>query len=148
MARVLLFVLVIGVIFFAGFSFARRPASSRPPRGDLEVTGPVEKGITVRLVPGPSAGDPRLGPFLRQAIVFAESWRAEYGTYPTDVRKVDLQRPANVALYITRVGEEGLRMSAINSRTDIQCDAFVGDSARWAFGYAFDPRVPACGKVR
>ena len=40
------------------------------------------------------------------------------------------------------------RMSAINAATEVQCDVFSGDSAKWAFGYAYDNRSPRCGKIR
>jgi hypothetical protein len=39
-------------------------------------------------------------------------------------------------------------MSAVNPATHIQCDIFAGDSATYAFGYAWDQRTPRCGKIR
>jgi hypothetical protein len=39
-------------------------------------------------------------------------------------------------------------MTAINSKTEVQCDVFSGDSAAWAFGYAYDNHTPRCGKMR
>ena len=81
-------------------------------------------------------------------MVYMESMRAETGEYTTDVKKIGVDRPANVSLHIIRVGMDGFRMSAIDNKQERQCDMFSGDSARWAFGYAFDPRMPACGKLR
>jgi hypothetical protein len=49
---------------------------------------------------------------------------------------------------VDTIGDDGIRMSAINTNTEVQCDVFAGDSAKWAFGYAYDNRSPRCGHIR
>jgi hypothetical protein len=148
----MLYVLVIFAVIVAGFSFSTRSRSrdARPaPNAVLSIDGvPVRPGdLRVRnaLI---AAQDSRAATFLRRALVTAEALRAEDGKYTSDTRRLAPERPANVVLHVLHVGDEGLRMTAIDNSTLRQCDIFAGDSARWAFGYAYDPRVPACGKLR
>jgi hypothetical protein len=142
-----LFALAIGVVLVIGFAFSR---STVGPKGPRVVRMTTRDGNVVEVPMQPRSGtlDPRLGSYLRQALVFEEMYRADQGSYTSDISKITVDRPANTTLHIIRVGENGIRMSAINSQTEIQCDVFAGDSAHWAFGYAYDSRMPRCGKLR
>ncbi len=143
----MLFVGGVGLVVALGFAFSRTTVSRRPAPVMRVVTRDGDM-IEVPVQRSGRGADPRLGSFLRTALVAEESYRAEAGDYTSDVSKLMIERPANTTLHVVRVGEDGLRMSAINETADLQCDVFAGDSARWAFGYAYDPRMPRCGRVR
>jgi hypothetical protein len=150
MARVMLFALAVIAVILGGFAFFTRGRRDRPlPPPEVTINGipvrPVDIRVRNALV---GAQDARAITFLRRTLTMAEVLRADVGTYPSDPRKLVGERPANVSLYIIRVGDDGLRMTAIDNVTNRQCDVFAGDSAHWAFGYAYDPRIPACGKIR
>ena len=150
MARVMLFALAVIAVIMGGFAFFTRERRNRPlPPPEVTINGvpirPVDIRVRNALV---GAQDARAITFLRRTLTMAEALRAEVGTYPSDPRKLVGERPANVSLYIIRVGDDGLRMTAIDNVTNRQCDVFAGDSAHWSFGYAYDPRMPACGKIR
>lgn len=143
-----LFALAIALVMGIGFAASRvRRNPERPPL--MRVRTPdgtvVEMPITRS---NAGVADPRLGSFLRQAMIAEESHRAETGAYTKDLSLVARERPANTMIYVVKIGDDGIRMSAINTKSDIQCDVFAGDSARWAFGYAYDNRSPRCGKTR
>jgi hypothetical protein len=131
MRAVQLFALAIGLMIAIGVAVSRmRSDPNRPPI--VRVRTPDGSIVEMPVVRSNSGVlDPRIGGYLRSAIVYEER-----------------DRPANTRLYILRVGGEGIRMTAINSKTEIQCDVFMGDSATWAFGYAYDRGAPRCGKVR
>jgi hypothetical protein len=151
MARVMLFALAVMAVIVGGFSFFTRGRRNRdreiPPQ--VTINGvpvrPVDIRVRNALV---GAQDARAITFLRRTLTMAEVLRADEGKYTSDPRKLVGERPANVSLYIIRVGDDGLRMTAVDNVTNRQCDVFAGDSAHWSFGYAFDPRVPACGTIR
>ena len=148
MARVVLFAVVAVAVALLAFAIAtggrsRRPSVVATINGVPVEVGPVEMGKALQ-----SARGGRAAAFLRRTIVMAEAMRAEEGTYTSDVRKLIHERPANVDVYIIRAGAEGVRMTAIDHEVRRQCDIFTGDSARWAFGYAYDPRRPGCGPIR
>jgi hypothetical protein len=154
MPRATLLARVAGLMLLLGFAISatgrRGGGTSRGPVTQQEL---MERGVAVGPAPrGAGRGilpqDQRLAYYLRTVMVYMESMRAEMGTYPSDVRKIAVDRPANVQLLVIRVGEEGIRMSAIDNVLERQCDVFAGDSARWAFGYAYDTRMPGCGKLR
>lgn len=152
MARMMSFGFVILAMLVLGFSLrgGRQPASPGPiPNAVMSINGvPVRPGDIRMQRALRSATDARAASFLRQALVMAEALRADEGKYSNDRRRFTRERPANVVLNVIRVGDEGIRMTAIDNSTQRQCDIFAGDSAHWAFGYAYDPRVPACGKAR
>lgn len=92
--------------------------------------------------------DQRLATYLRSAYVAMMASYADMGQWPTDPTKLPMDRPANSELRIVSASNYGVRLSAIDNKTHRQCDLFTGDSAKMAFGYAYDPSMPACGKVR
>lgn len=92
--------------------------------------------------------DQRLAGYLRAAFVAMNVGFAETGQWPTDPAKLPMDRPANTELRIVSTSYNGVRLSAIDNRSKRQCDLFTGDSAKMAFGYAYDPSMPACGKIR
>jgi len=103
-------------------------------------------GVRVRSIL--TAPDQRLAVYLRSAYVAMVSSYADNGKWTTDPSKLPMDRPANSELRIVSTSNDGLRLSAIDNKTHRQCDLFTGDSAKMAFGYAYDPSQPACGKVR
>jgi hypothetical protein len=103
-------------------------------------------GVRVRSIL--TAPDQRLAVYLRSAYVAMVASYADNGKWTTDPSKLPMDRPANSELRIVSTSNDGLRLSAIDHRSGRQCDLFTGDSAKMAFGYAYDPSQPACGKVR
>jgi len=143
-----LFAMAIGLMMAIGIAVSRKRSDPkrppimrvRTPDGSV-VEMPVERSAS-------GVVDPRLGSYLRSVVIFEESYRAEQGQYTKDLSSIERDRPANTKLYIVKIGDDGIRLSAINSKTEVQCDVFAGDSAKWAFGYAYDNRLPRCGKLR
>jgi len=152
MARFALLGLVIVVIVAGTFAYRARGGRA-DPTGRAQ-TGyqavPVGRGeFLVRpttVVAG--TGEMAMVNYLRQAIVSEMAYSADQGAYTTDITKLRIDRPANVQVIVPKVGDMGMRMTAINEQLGRQCDIFAGDSAKWAFGYAWDSRVPRCGKIR
>ena len=123
------------------------PVQAGSARGGL-AGAPGRRGDQPPAVRGDGVVDPTLASFLRQAHVAQTMFCADNGTYTRDVTVLHLTRPANTQLHILSSGFDGLRMSAVNTKTGKQCDVFSGDSAKWAFGYAYDVGRPACGDLR
>src|SRR3990172_2523345 len=113
------------------------PASVADPVGAGDLAFPAGVSDPRIAAARTTAADMRVVAFLRSTLTMAEMLRAERGG-----------DPANVSLHVVRVGPTGLRLTAVDHPRQRQCDVFAGDSAFWAFGYAFDPRAPACGKIR
>jgi len=124
------------------------PASVADPVGAGDLAFPAGVADPRIAAARTTAADMRVVAFLRSTLTMAEMLRAERGEYPSDPKVLASERPANVSLHVVRVGPTGLRLTAVDHPRQRQCDVFAGDSAFWAFGYAFDPRVPACGKIR
>jgi hypothetical protein len=143
-----LFALSIGLIVAIGIAVSRMRSDPQKP-SIVRVRTPDGSIVEMPIVRSNSGViDPRIGGYLRAAVVYEESFRSEQGQYTKDLAPLERDRPANTRLYILRAGSEGIRMTAINSKTEIQCDVFMGDSATWAFGYAYDRGAPRCGKIR
>ena len=147
MRALMLFVTVFGLVVLLMFAWSRSTISKRPAPV-VRVTTRDGDIIEMPMERSGRGSDPRLGSFLRTAMVAEEAYFAETGHYAVDAKLLPLERPANTALVIARADGDRLRLSAVNQSRKVQCDMFTGDSARNAFGYAFDPRIPRCGKVR
>lgn len=86
--------------------------------------------------------------YLRSAYTAMMANYAENAQWATDPSKLPLDRPANTELHIVSTSNYGVRLSAIDNKSKRQCDLFTSDSAKMAFGYAYDPSMPACGRIR
>jgi len=157
MTRVTLFAGAILVVFLGVFAISRLTSPRQRPlmrvttrNGDV-MEFPVQMGRGGDPASRPARGgfiEPTLASFLKSAHVAEATYYADRGEYTKDIAMLNLTRPANTQLHIVSAGPDGMRMSAINTKSGLQCDLFAGDSAKWAFGYAYDPGRPNCGKLR